>query len=73
MTKEITIYTLICDNCGKDSNEHSEYSGWDEIDFVKQQADEDGWISEEDKDYCPSCFSYDDNDILVIKTINQTQ
>ena len=28
MIKEVIMYTVICDGCGKDSNYDSEYSAW---------------------------------------------
>lgn len=33
------MYTVICDNCGKDSNEGSEYSAWSDPDQAETMAD----------------------------------
>lgn len=66
MVKELTMYTVVCDNCGKDVNEGEEYSCWNDKSFAQDIAMEADWLKEEDKHYCPKCFTYDDNDNLVI-------
>lgn len=65
MIKQLTMYTLICDNCGQDASEGEDYSCWSEPDWVIDGAEESGWYVE-DKHYCPDCFSWDDEDKLVI-------
>lgn len=67
MIKEITIYTVVCDGCGKDVNEHADYSGWDNKDFTESIAKESDWIKEDDNHFCPDCYEYDDDDNLIIK------
>jgi hypothetical protein len=67
MIKEVKMYTVICNNCGSDVCEDAEYSCWNEISFAENIAMEDDWIKEGDKHYCPDCFTYDDDDNLVIK------
>lgn len=66
MIKEISMYTVICDNCGKDLHENDEYSGFNDIAFVEDSASDAGWHKEDEKHYCPGCFSFDDEDQLVI-------
>ena len=70
MIKEVTMYTVVCDNCGKDVNEWEEYSCWNDAHFAQEIAMEADWIKEGDKHYCPDCFSYDDNDNLIIAKKN---
>lgn len=67
MIKEVTMYTVICDNCGKDVCEGSGYACWDDKGYVKDIAIDSGWIKHEDKHYCSNCYEYDDNDELIIK------
>lgn len=67
MIKTVTMYTIICDNCGRDSAEGSEYSCWNEEDFAWDTANEDGWEEHEGKHYCPDCFDCDEEDNLIIK------
>lgn len=66
MYKEIIMYTVICDNCGKDSSDDSEYSGWNDKEYAWDCADADNWIEKDEKHYCPNCYSYDENDNLII-------
>ena len=69
MLKEITMYTVVCDNCGKDCNEGSEYSCYGDSSGAIDVARDSGWHCEDDKDYCESCWSYDDDNEIVIKPI----
>jgi len=71
MIKEITIYTVICDGCGKDVHDGAEYSGFNDNGFVEQIASDSDWHKENGKHYCPDCFEYDDEGELVIKNQNQ--
>ena len=67
MIKEITMYTVICDNCGRNSGDDSDYSCWgtpgDAFDIASEESN---YIENEGKHYCPDCHTYDDNDNLVI-------
>lgn len=71
MIKELKMYTIICDGCGKDVCDGSEYSGWNEELYLEDIASEASWIKENDKHYCTDCFKYDDEDNLIIK--NETK
>lgn len=71
MIQEVKMYTVICDCCGKDVNEDAEYSCWSDNGFAEDIAMESGWLKEEYKHYCQDCFSYDDEDNLVIKSTNK--
>ena len=68
MTKEVTMYTIICDVCGKDACEGTEYAGWSDVDIVIEMAVDEGWIDVPGKHYCPDCYSYNNNGKLVVKT-----
>lgn len=62
MIKELTTYTIICDGCGKDLNAESEFSGWNDKDYVIECSQEDNWFSEDGvKFYCPDCYDFDDD------------
>jgi hypothetical protein len=76
MIKPIDTWTIICDNCGKDLCEGDEFSGWNDQEFLLDGAIEAGW-NIDGGDYCDECFTYDDNDNLVInearkKTLKQS-
>lgn len=70
MTKEIKMHTVICDNCGKDAFEESEYAGFNDQSFALDCAKEEGYVEHEHNHYCIDCYEYDDNDEFVIKKIN---
>lgn len=65
MIKQVTMFRLLCDNCGADVNEGQEYSCWNDKDYAKDVAMQANWIKEGDKHYCPKCFSYADNGLQL--------
>jgi hypothetical protein len=71
MIKEVKMFTLVCDCCGKDVNEGTSYSCWSDENYLHDLADDEDWAKDGDKDYCKSCFEYNDNDELIIKTKEQ--
>lgn len=74
MIKEVTMFTVVCDNCGAESGDDSEYSAWNDKGFAEDNAMDCGWYKEEDKHYCEKCFEgYDDNDKVIIKNVLPTQ
>jgi len=66
MIKTVQMFTVICDNCGTDIGEDAEYSCWNDESFANENAMESGWHKEGDKHYCSNCWSYDDNDNILI-------
>jgi len=67
MIKEVKMYTIVCDNCGKDVCEGDEFSGWNDKSYVEDIRDNADWVKIDDKHYCTDCHHYDDNDELVIE------
>lgn len=67
MIKELTMYTVVCDHCGKDANKDAEFSAWNDRVFAEDVAMESDWIKENDKHYCTECAEYDDDDKLILK------
>ncbi len=61
------MYTVVCDCCGHSADEGGDYSAWAQKEGAEAVADDSGWLNEGDKHYCEMCFSYDDEDNLVIK------
>lgn len=68
MKEEVKMFTVKCDNCGKlFEDEYMGYSCWGSFADAWEYASESEWIREEgEKQYCPECYSYDDNDELVL-------
>ena len=71
MIKELTIYTVICDSCGKDSADGTDYAGWNDKEFTVECAMEDNWIKEDENHYCPECYGFDDDGEIIIKNKQQ--
>lgn len=68
MIKEVQMFTVICDECGKDANEGSEYSCWSDKSWAEESAMESCWKKDGEKHYCDNCWYYDDYDNLIFKT-----
>jgi len=67
MIQEVKMFTIICDRCKKDvCNEH-DYSCWNDEGYAEEISLEDGWVKDGDCHYCPDCFTYDENDNLIVK------
>ena len=71
MIKQVKMFTVVCDNCGLDSNKDAEYSAWNDSSYAEDVATESGWVKDDDNHYCPDCVSYDDDDNLVINHIRK--
>jgi len=73
MIKEVKMYTVICDNCGVDVCEGQEISAWGEEFWVKEIAENSDWHVGQFYHYCPDCFTYDDDDnvLVILRTVNQ--
>lgn len=65
---EEKAYGIQCDVCEKVyMNEHSGFSLWSDESSVKEEAQEDHWLIENGKCYCPDCFEIDEDDNVTIK------
>lgn len=73
MIKEVTLYTIICDNCGKDCNKDTEYCAYNDSQYAEDVAIDSDWYKTEDgKHICNDCFQgFDDDDNVIIKQINK--
>ena len=69
--KEETMYFMQCDNCG---------CIWDNGDYISLYSTkedtlnggrDDEFAFDGDKHYCPKCYTYDDDDNLIIKNKKQ--
>ncbi len=73
MIKEFKCFTLLCDNCGADVNEDTEFSGYEDIEHSRDIASESDWIEHEGKHYCPDCYSFNDEDVIIINKSRTTE
>ena len=67
MITEKIMFTVICDNCGADACEGTDYSCWGDKGAAEDVARDDGWEEINGGHYCPKCFCFDDEDNLIIK------
>lgn len=76
MIKEVKMFTIVCNICGRDANEGDEFAAWTEIDPTYDNAENSGWYMEkhdEDIHYCMNCHSFDEDDNLVVNSIDISQ
>lgn len=67
MYNKIECVTLSCDNCQEDyQDEHTGFSIYVDENGAHEAADNDGWYSEDKKNYCPECHTINYEDKLVI-------
>lgn len=66
MILEKTFYAVKCDNCGViHKTDDIEY--WESAESAWGWADPSGWaLINDDTQYCPDCYSYGDDDELII-------
>lgn len=75
--KTMNMYTLICDRCGTDVMDGTDYAGWGEVSNVMEEADAQDWRDEDgshctpdSKHYCRDCWYWaDDDDDFHIKPV----
>lgn len=60
MIKPVTMYSVVCDRCGKSYGEDEGIAAWTDICSARYQALESEWIEIGDKHYCPDCYEFDD-------------
>ena len=64
MIKPLTMYSVVCDRCGKTFCEgDTKITGADKK-SARCYALESGWLEIDDKHYCPDCYEF--NDVLNV-------
>ena len=61
MIKEVIVYTVICDKCGKANAENSGHCGWTDKSYALDEALDYEWEMIDNKHYCPDCYEYDED------------
>lgn len=65
---EEKAYGVQCDVCSKVyMNEYSGFSLWTDESSPREEAQDDHWLIEDGKCYCPDCFEIDEEDNVTIK------
>ena len=60
MIKPVTMYSVICDRCGKTFIDDNGIAAGVDEGTAKEQAMESEWAEIGDKNYCPNCYEFDD-------------
>lgn len=61
MIKPVTMYSVVCDRCGKPFiDEFNGIVAWLDEGTAKEQAMESEWAEIGDKHYCPECYEFDE-------------
>lgn len=59
MIKPVTMYSVVCDRCGKTFCIDDIIAWTDESDAIAYATDSE-WAEIGDKHYCPDCYEFDD-------------
>lgn len=59
MIKPVTMYSVVCDRCGKTFGEDDGIAAWVDECTTREQAMESEWIEIGDKHYSPDCYEFD--------------
>ena len=69
MIYPVEMYGAGCDNCGTEYyNDHHGWAAMNDRNGIWELMDNDDWIEDDGKHYCPDCFTHDDEDNLIINT-----
>lgn len=60
MIKPVTMYSVICDRCGKIYGEDDGIIAWTDEGTAKEQALESERLEIGGKHYCPDCYEFND-------------
>lgn len=60
MIKEVKMYSVVCDRCGKTFGENDGIDCWVDICTAREQAMQSEWAEIGDKHYCPDCYEFDE-------------
>lgn len=71
MIIKVEMFGCQCDSCGEqwfdENNGFVAFS--DEYGIKENVGDDDQWYIDDDKHYCKKCWSFDDEDNLIIRKI----
>lgn len=71
--REVTMYKVICNGCGADADEGTDYCAWATKDQAESKAEEGDWLVRDDGDWCEDCTVWDEAlDERVPKTAAKT-
>lgn len=66
MKEKVECFAISCDNCHDVYENNSGYSLFADEQATNEELNDDEWLTQGEKHYCPLCYSYNDNDELII-------
>jgi len=60
--KKVEMFTVICDRCGLNAFEHTEFSGWCDKYQALDEAEGEDFVEIDSKHYCNDCWEWDSKD-----------
>lgn len=61
MIKPVTMYSMVCDRCGKTLVYDGYITAWTDECSASEVAQDSEWMNIDGKDYCPDCYEYDED------------
>lgn len=61
MIKPVTMYSMVCDRCGKTLVYDDYITAWTDECSTREVAQDSEWMNIDGKDYCPDCYEYDED------------
>ncbi len=68
MFTNVECVILSCDNCNEPYENCNGFGIFADKMAAKDDALDDEWIEEDGKNYCPKCYTIDDDDNVIIKS-----
>jgi hypothetical protein len=66
--QRFTYYKCVCDRCGLNSTENSDYSAWSDEEGAWLDAEGSDWAEIDGNHYCPDCWEYDeDGEVIIVE------
>ena len=60
MIREVTMYQVVCDRCGRSCAETGGIMAWANQDSARIAAWKSGWLLVDHETYCHDCVEYDE-------------
>jgi len=64
MIKKVTMYSVVCDRCGKVFSA-DDIVAWSDEYAANEQAIKSGWLERKVKHYCSNCCGYEESIALM--------
>lgn len=61
MIKQVKMYSMVCDRCGKTLFYDDCITAWTDECSAREVAQDSEWKQIDGKDYCPNCYDYDED------------